>query len=303
MDPNFLARSVIFPLVLASIAVGVALIRSRRAGGPTLVALAGPFAIALAFVVGVPFILGRMPAWKPTQAAEWLPFLGVAALLIGVVDALPPRKVWASVVTGAMLSAFAWAVLAGPLATIVTRLGSEPGGAALPWLMGAMIVVPAMAGRAGARWTPNAGPPFALGLLVACSIAAIVLSGTAMFAQIAALLGLGLAPLGVATLLRRPWATDRGLIVTFASLHATLWMLTHFYATKDGVWAATALFCLAPVGLMVARLPGLAKSPKAAGFVQVGVVLAMGIAGLATVVMTTPKPDPVEQDVSDLYKE
>jgi len=302
MDPMFLVKSVLIPLALALIAVGIAMVRSRRAGGPTFVALSGPLALGLAFVVGVPMVLGRMPAWKPVQASEWLPFLGIAAILVGMVDAVLPRKVWSTVVTAVMLAGFAWAVLAGPLASVVTRLAGEPGGVALPWLMGALIVVPALAGRAGARWTTNAGPVFAIGLLTACSIAAIVLSGTAMFGQFAALLGLGLAPIGVATLVRRPWATDRGLMVTFASLHATMWLMTHFYATKDGVWAATALFCLAPVGLLVVRLPRLANIPKVAGWVQVVVVVAMGAAGLVTVMATTPKAESGEQDAADLYK-
>ena len=302
MDPMFLVKSVLIPLVLASMVVGVAFLRSRHAGGARLVALAGPLAVGLAFVIGVPMVLGRMPAWKPAHASEWLPFLGIAATIVGVIDALLPRKVWSVVVTGVLLTAFAWAVLAGPLDSAVKRLASEPGGVALPWLMGAMIVLPALAGRAGAKHTPNAGPVFALGLLTACSIAAIVLSGTAMFGQFGALLGLGLAPLGVATLIRRPWATDRGLIVTFASLHATLWLLTHFYATKDGVWASTALFCLAPAGLLIARVPKLSKNPKVAGWAQICVVLAMGLAAVATVVATTPKAEPGEQDVEDLYK-
>ncbi len=302
MDPMFLVKSVLIPLVLASMVVSVAFLRSRSVGGARLVALSGPLAVGLAFVVGVPMVLGRVPQWKPAQASEWLPFLGIAAMVVGIIDAVLPRKVWSTVVTALMLAAFAWAVLAGPLDSAVTRLAGEPGGVALPWLMGALIVAPALAARAGARWTTNAGPVFAIGLLTACSIAAIVLSGTAMFGQFAALLGLALAPIGFAILVRRPWATDRGLMVTFVSLHATMWLMTHFYATKDGVWTATALFCLAPVGLLVARLPRLAKNPKVAGWIQIVVVVAMGAAGLATVVATTPKAQPGEQDGSDLYK-
>ena len=302
MDPMFLVKSVLIPLVFASVVAGVAILVARRTPGTPLVRLAGAIAVAGAFILGVPLILGRVPEWKPAQAAEWLPYLGLVVLAIGVVDALLPRKVWASVVVGALLAGAAWAALEGPLASAVARIKGEPGGSALPWLMGLMIVVPALAGRAGAKHTPNAGPVFALGLMTACSIAGVLLSGTAMFAQFVALLGLGLAPLGVATLIRKPWASDRGLIVTFASLHALMWLVTHFYATKDGVWAATALFCVAPAGLLIARVPMLAKRPTIAGVAQVCAVLAMGIAGAATVVATQPAPEAGEADVSDLYK-
>lgn len=302
MDPMFLVKSVLIPFALAAVVVGVAWLRSRRASGTTLVRLAGPLAVAVAFIVGVPMILGRVPEWKPAQAAEWLPYLGLVALAIGVIDAMLPRKVWAGVVVGALLAGFAWASLEGPLASAVARIKGEPGGSALPWLMGLMIVVPALAGRAGAKHTANAGPVFALGLMTACSIAGVLLSGTAMFAQVVALLGLGLAPIGVATLIRRPWVSDRGLIVTFASLHSLMWLVTHFYATKDGVWAATALFCVAPAGLVIARVPALAKRPKLAGVAQICAVLAMGVAGAATIVATQPAPAAGEADVSDLYK-
>lgn len=302
MDPMFLVKSVLIPLVLASVVAGVAFLRSRRSPGTPLVRLAGPFAVAGAFVIGIPLILGRVPEWKPAQAAEWLPFLGLAAMVMGVIDALVPRKVWASVVVGALLAGFAWAALEGPLASAVGRIKSEPGGRALPWLMGLMIVLPAIVGRGGAKNTPGPGPVFAIGILTACSIAGVLLSGTAMFAQFVALLGLGLAPLGVATLVRKPWASDRGLIVTFASLHSLMWLVTHFYATKDGVWGATALFCLAPAGLLIARVPALARRPTLAGVAQICAVVAIGAAGLATVVATQPAPEAGEPDVSDLYK-
>jgi energy-coupling factor transporter transmembrane protein EcfT len=301
MDPGFLAKTVAIPAALSTAAVAAAFFHARRipAGvASPLIAPAAVLAMGLSFVVGGVFIVGGWPDWRPANAHHWLPYLGLLAVVLGLVDAAFPRKAWSLAMTALLLAGFGFALAKGPLASRLDQAGD--GSTTLLLGILALVIAPGLAIRLGEKALPNAGPPFALGLLVACSIAAAVLSGSAMYAQFVALIGLGLAPLGVASLLRRPWPIDRGLPVVFACLHAAMWLLTHFFATKDGVWIATILACLAPLGLLVGTLPWVRATPLRAGLAQVIATVAMGAAALG-VVLSTTKPATDDQNLKDLY--
>jgi hypothetical protein len=293
MDPAFLAKTVAVPAALAAVPVAAAYFLPRRPFG-----VAAALGTGLAFAVGGTFILGGWPEWKPANAHQWLPYLGLLALALGLADAALPRRPWAFVVTALLLAGFGCALAQGPLASRLDQ-ASDRATVLFAGIL-ALTIIPGLAIRLGAATTPHAGPPFALGLLTATSIAAALLSGSAMYTQFFALIGLGLAPLGVAALLRRPWPLHRGFPVTFAALHSTMWLLTHHFATKDGVWAATILGCLAPLGLLAARLPWCRATPLRAGLAQVVATAALGAAALGVVVATT-KPAPAEPDLKDLY--
>jgi hypothetical protein len=301
MDPAFLAKTVAIPAALSTAAVAAAFLHARRRQTlpvSPLIAPAAVLAIGLSFVVGGAFILGGWPVWKPANAHQWLPYLGLLAVVLGLIDASLPRKAWSIAVTALLLAGFGLALAYGPLDSRLAQ--TADGSTSLLFGILALVVVPGVAIRVAAKTTPNAGPPFALGLLTACSIAAALLSGSAMYAQFVALIGLGLAPLGVATLLRRPWPLDRGLPVIFASLHSAMWLLTHFFAPNDGVWSATILACLAPLGLFAARLPWACANPRRAGLTQVIATAAFGAAALGTVVATA-KPASQDENLKDLY--
>jgi hypothetical protein len=293
MDPAFLVKTVAIPAALAAAPVTTAFCMPRRPFG-----VAAALGTGLAFAVGGTFILGGWPDWKPANAHQWLPYLGLLALALGLADAALPRKPWSIAVTALLLAGFGFALAQGPLASRLANAGD--GSATLLAGILALTIIPGVAIRLGSATTPHAGPPFALGLLTATSIAAALLSGSAMYTQFFALIGLGLAPLGVAALLRRPSSLDRGLPVVFACLHTTMWLLTHHFAPKDGVWAATILGCLAPLGLLAARLPWCRATPLRAGLAQVLATAALGASALGVVVATT-KPAPADQDLKDFY--
>lgn len=299
MDPTFLLLSVAMPLGLAGLVVAAAFAMTRTCGRTRPRAWAALLGLGLAFPVGALAILGHGPEWPPAQAADWLPFLGAAALALGVVDLLLPRRPWASAVVLALLLGLAAGAYFGPLASASKNyMGAGAVKALWTAAVFAAIALPALAARTGARGTPNAGPVFALGLLTACTIAAALLFETAKYAQFASLLGLGLAPLGVATLLRRPWPTDRGLAPVFSALNALLWLLLHFYAEVPP--AAAFVGAAAPAALLVARLPKLSASPKLAGFAQVAAVTLLGLAALGLAVAGKPKP-PADADGAAMY--
>lgn len=298
MDPTFLLLSVAAPLGIAVLFVAAAFLFTRGTGRTTPRAWAAFLGLALAFPAGVRAILGHPVEWPPAQAADWLPFLAAAALLLGAVDLLLPRKPWAWALLLAMLLGLAAGVLAGSLASAV-RHGMGAGAVKTLWTAGVVVAIalPALAARAGARGTPNAGPVFALGLLTACTIAAALLFETAKYAQFASLLGLGLAPLGVATLILRPWPTDRGLAPVFSALNATLWLLLHFYAEVPA--PAALVGAAAPAALLVARLPGLSTSPKRAGLAQVAAVTLLGLTAVG--LAYAGKPAPAVDDGASMY--
>lgn len=296
---KFILLSVALPALVALATAGLAFFLSRKPGVSSR-GWSAPLAVGLPFVLAGPFILNKSPEWPPSQAADWLPFLGVAALVLGLIDIALPRARWVYAALFALLAGYAAFVYHGPLASAASRLMGE-GATKITWIaaIGAVLTLPALAARAGARHTPNAGPPFALGILTAATIAAGLLSETAKLAQFASLLGLGLAPLGVITLIRRPWAIDRGLPLVFAPLLATIWLLLHFYA--DAHWLAAILGAISPAALLIACLPGLSRSPKTAGIVQVAVAAALAAATLGVLVANKPAPASGDDDASQMY--
>jgi hypothetical protein len=169
------------------------------------------------------------------------------------------------------------------------------------WLaaIAATFILSVVGADLGAHRTPHAGPPLALGLLTACAIAAALLAQTAKYAQFASLLGLGIAPIALAALLRRPWPSDRGLTTAFALLNGTLWFLLHFYA--DAPTPAAFLGALAPALLLVGRIPALAARPVAAATAQALAVLAVGLAAVGLTFAGRPAPEPASGG-AELYQ-
>ncbi|QOJ00434.1 MAG: hypothetical protein HRU70_08010 [Phycisphaeraceae bacterium] len=305
MDPMFILWSVGAPALAAFLAVGASFLASRRlpkSEPPRYLWLAAA-AVGLAFAVGSPGILGRFPTWPPAQAAEWLPLLGLAAVFLGVIDTLVHRMNFSWIVLTLMLGLLAWGTIAGPLGSASKNAMGE-GGVKAAWIAACavLIILPALAARHGAAATTHAGPPVALGLLAGVSIGAIIaLAHTAKFGQFVSLLGLGIAPFALMALIRGNWPIAPGVAPAFAALHSIMWLLTHFYAPRDGHWASTALACLAPAGLLVARIPALSRKPKAAGIAQAVACVAMGAAAAVVLVATAPEPPADDDDGASLY--
>lgn len=301
MDPKFLLLSVAMPAAISTAAVAGAFFLSKRKPDHPIRRWAGPVAIALPFIVASPAILGHGPEWPPAQAADWLPFLGLAALLIGLVDVLVRPRYVSTVLTGLFLAGFAAMVLRGPLASAMTNSMGD-GATKTAWIFGvvALYVVPGLLARSGAAATPNAGPPFALGLLTAMVIGWALLSETAKYAQFASLVGLGLAPLGIVTLIARPWSIARGAVPAFVALNTTLWLLVSFYAERSDL--AVVLGSMAPAALAVSRIPALKDKAKVAGFVQIAAVVALGLAAVGASMAARPPKPAAGPDYSDAYK-
>ncbi len=287
MPIAFLLLSVIVPLLLACVPVAIEFLRARDpiAGPPR--AWAAVAALGAAFLAGVVPIIGRWPEFPPVSAEEWLLSIALAAVVLALLDAVLPSRWWSALLVSIGMVALAYVITQGPLASASRRWGE--GSTRLLWFAGVMaaLVVPAVLVRSGTRAAPHGGSIFALGIVTAGTIACYVLAGSAKFAQLESLVGLGLLPLWLAAMVRRPWTLHFGFPVLFGLLHGTLWSYAAFYTEMP--LSAAILGVLAPVSVAAARLPGVPKRISVTFGLQAGVALAMIGAAVILVAMNRPE--------------
>jgi hypothetical protein len=251
-------------------------------------------AVGVAFLAGVVPIIGRWPEFPPVSSEEWLPPLALGAVALGLLDGFLPARWWGALLVSLGVVALALVIVEGPLASASRQWGE--GSTRLLWFGGVMaaLVIPAVLVRSGMRRAPNGGSVFALGVAVAGTIACFVLAGSAKLSQLESLLGLGLLPLWLAAMVRRPWTLHAGLPVTFCLLHGTLWCYAAFYSEMP--LPAAILGVLAPVSVAAARLPGVPSRIRVTFGLQSGVALALIGAAVVLVAMSQSRAPGSEYD-------
>jgi hypothetical protein len=270
-------------MVVAAAVCGFALFWGKeRARG----ALA-PLALGIAYFAGHLFITGwvRVP---PSDTTNWLPYFALAAALLGAFvpegrasarpgreESHPSRKgAWAHLLLLALISAGALTLLLKPK----FQYGWSPGGG-VTWLVCLVcaVVLLAVILDALSRQSTMAFEMPAL-LLLTCggTFGALMLSGSMLLAQYAAVLGAAI--FGSLVFSARNVALGRGIVPLLSLLLATLLVSGYFFAE---LLAAAALllafapaFALIPIG---ARSKVLAFGVRAT-MVSIPILLALVLA-------------------------
>jgi hypothetical protein len=203
MSPlNLLLYMVAVPAVVAALLVVLAGWAGRRVG------LTGAGQAAVALALGAGAIAAQLgiarPAFPPIEVTDRVPWLVVAAVLLGVFESIHPSPAWARWENRVLLAVLVLGVVLGPVLSDdwpSRRDLARQGGLVLVVLVAWVGLETLAAGRSTAALGPS------LLALAAASAAALLLSGSVVLGQI----GGGLAAaLGVVWIVSW-WLPDRSL--------------------------------------------------------------------------------------------
>jgi hypothetical protein len=231
-------------MVVAAGVCGFALVWGKeRARG----ALA-PLAIGIAYFAGHLFIAGwvRIP---PSDTTNWLAYFALAAALLGASCALLPASRWARVLIFALVSAGALTLLLKPK----FQYGWSPG-EGVAWvvcLIAAMVLIAVILDALTRRSATAVEMPALLLITCGGTFGALMLSGSILLAQYAAVLG-G-AVFGSLVFSARKVALGRGIVPLLSLLLGALLISGYFFAELPAaaalLLAFAPLFALIPIGV------------------------------------------------------
>lgn len=200
----------------------------------------GPLAIGFAYLSGHLVITGRV-AFPPADTTNWLPYFAMAAAGLGASCGVLAIWAWARVLIFAVVSAGALQLLLKPKVQYGWSLGEG-------WLwvacLACVLVLLAVILDALVRRSATAfDVPAVLLIVCAGTFGALLLSGSMLLGQFAAVLGA--AVFGGLVLTARKVVLGRGIVPVFSLLLGALLVSGYFFAELP---AATAvLLAFAPV--------------------------------------------------------
>jgi hypothetical protein len=210
---------------------------------------AGPVALAGAFVLSFVGAAGRLPPVPPIQVTDWLPYIAMAAAVIGVIDAtlqIPRTARWA--IGCACIAAATW-LLIRPLPAETHSLSTKLG-----WLVMRAVVWGgwwiALDGLAHER--PGFSVPRDLLIVTAASALVLMMSGSKLLGLLGGSLAASLAAFVVIGFFA-DLSIARGGALVLAALLSGLLICGLFYASLARQNAL--LLLLAAVLTSAARFP------------------------------------------------
>ena len=280
---EIMLRGVVLPAVLAGAVLLVAWWPRKGGAGATGPVggghWGGAVGLALGYVLGHSLLVG-FPSFPATESTQWLVWLALGAMALGLADALirvPESARWAARAASSLL--VSWLILR-PL-TVSTWNGAL---VSALWIGGAALAVLAfwtLVDRA-VRARPGAGMPIAFLALTSGGSAVLLLSASVLLAQLAGVVAATLGAAMVLAFVRPDLSLERGAVPVVGVLLPALWLNGYFYAEMP--LASALLLTLAPAALWLGRLGPLRdlrrwKSAIAhVGAVLAPVLLALGLA-------------------------
>ena len=204
----------------------------------------GPLALGLAYLSGHLMVTGWV-SFPPTDTTNWLPYFALAGAILGSSCVLVATKGWARLLIFVVVSAGALRLLLKPKFQYGWSLGEGwlwVACLACAFVSLAVILDALQRGSA----TATEVPAFLL-LTCAGTFGAMMLSGSVLLGQFAAVLGAAVFGSLVFTL--RKVALGRGIVPVFSLLLGALLVSGYFFA--DLPLASAVLLALAPAAALV----------------------------------------------------
>jgi len=206
-----------------------------------------PIAIGLSYLSGHLVITGWL-TFPPSDTTNWLPYFALAAAVLGASCALVATNAWACVLIFTLVSAGALRLLLKPKFQYGWSLGE--GWLWVGCLVCAFVLVAVILDALGRRSaTANQMPAF---LLITCvgTFGALMLSGSILLGQFAAVLGAAI--FGSLVFTAGKIALGRGIVPVFSLLLGALLVSGCFFAelplTCAMLLAFAPAFALVPIG-------------------------------------------------------
>lgn len=207
----------------------------------------GPFAIGLAYLTGH-FVITGWVTFPPADTTNWLPYFALTGAVLGASCALVATKTWARALIFALISAGALRLLLKPKFQYGWSLGE--GCLWVGCFVCAFVLLAVILDALGRRTgTATEMPAF---LLISCAgtFGALMLSGSILLGQFAAVLGA--AVFGSLVFTAGKVALGRGIVPVFSLLLGALLVSGYFFADLSLTCAMLLAFApalaLIPIG-------------------------------------------------------
>jgi hypothetical protein len=232
----------------------------------------GPLAIGLAYLSGHLVITGWVP-FPPADTTNWLPYLALAAAVLGASCGVLAIKAWARVLIFAVVSAGALRLLLKP--KFLYGWSLTEGCIWVACLAGAVVLLAIILDALVRRSATAIEMPAFLLITCAGTFGALMLSGSMLLGQFAVVLGA--AVFGSLVFTARRVALGREIVPVFTLLLVTLLLSGYFFAELPATSAALIAFApvLALIPIRILTLP--AFSVRAA-LVSVPILVALVLA-------------------------
>ncbi len=207
----------------------------------------GPLAIGLAYLSGHVVITGWV-SFPPTDTTNWLPYFALAAAVLGASCGVLAIKAWVRVVIFALVSAGALRLLLKP--KFLYGWSLTEGCIWVACLAGAMMLLAVILDALVRRSATAIEMPAFLLIICAGTFGALMLSGSMLLGQFAAVLGA--AVFGSLVFTARKVALGRGIVPVFSLLMGALVVSGYFFAELPATCAVLLAFApilaLIPIG-------------------------------------------------------
>ena len=254
-----ISPAVLLAMMVAAGICGFALLLGRERARAAL----SPLAVGIAYLAGHCFIAG-WAKFPPADTTNWLPYFALAAAVLGALCALvpegrasarpggegvrPSKISYLRVVLFALVSAGALRLLLKPKFQYGWSLGQ-----AWAWVAGLVIATVLLATILDAlarRSETTVELPIFLAVVCAGTFGALMLSGSMLLGQFAAVLAGAI--LGSLVFAARKVALGPGIVPVFSLLLAALLISGYFFAdlpaTSAVLLAIAPVFALSPIG-------------------------------------------------------
>lgn len=233
----------------------------------------GPLVIGLAYLSGHLVITGWVP-FPPTDTTNWLPFFALATGILGAFCGVLAIKAWARVLIFSLVSTGALRLLLKPKFLYVWSLAE--GWIWVACLAGAMVLLAIILDALVRRTATAIEIPAFLLIICAGTFGALMLSGSMLLGQFAAVLGA--AVFGSLVFIARKVALGRGIVPVFSLMVGALVVSGYFFAELPA--ASAVLLAFAPIlALIPVGMPSkLLTSGTRAALVSVPIVVAVVLA-------------------------
>jgi hypothetical protein len=167
------------------------------------------------------------PTFPPSEATQWLPFFALAAMLLGVLDAL--------LRPAGSLRALIWIFFCAGLLRLFLKPKFQYGWS-LPegvlWIAGLAVGMLVLASSldAAVRRDTSISSPLILTIVACGTGVALMLSGSMLLGQLAMVLAAALGAIVAVALLLPKAVEGRGVVPVAVALLASLWLSGYFYS-------------------------------------------------------------------------
>lgn len=245
----------------------------------------GATALSIGYVTGHIGVAG-LPPFPPTEATQWLAYLALAGMALGLVDALYQKNpAWLRWGLRLLLAA---ATVWLPLRPVVEYTWGPAKGVGGMVALGIALLAFWTQLEALAERQPGAGLPLLLFIVTAASSVMLLVSGSALLGQLCGALAAAIGASWVVAWESPMFSLSRGARPVVSVLLGGLWLNGYFYA--DTPLTSVLLMALSLMAAWVGQVERVQRlAPWQANLARVGAVLVPTVLAVILAAISSPR--------------